>query len=242
MDFHIPREVMLPVEHIDVALDPAPHPFETANLAAIDLNWERELNANPALFDGRVSLFGRLGYRDRRLEGSTHLVRFATFMYWRKVRPVPSTGHCFAYTMLVTSDGALVAIRMGPRTANPGRVYFASGSFEREDFPLSRLDVDLNMAREVMEETGLDISGLPRDPVRHIWSAATATAIVRRYRLPMTAIEAEASIRAFVAKEEDPEIEGPVVIRSVDGLPPQAGLYMSDLAAWHFGGSEAGAA
>jgi 8-oxo-dGTP pyrophosphatase MutT (NUDIX family) len=242
MEFDIPREAMLPVEHIDVALDPGPHPFETANLAAIDLNWERELNANPALFDGRVSLAARLGYRNRRLEGSTHLVRFATFMYWRKLRPAPGAGHCFAYTMLVTSDGALVAIRMGPRTANPGRVYFASGSFEREDFPLGRLDVDLNMAREVREETGIDISGLPRDPVCHIWSTAAATAIVRRYRLPLTAIEAEASIRAFVSREEDPEIEGPVVIRSVDDLPPQAGLYMRDLAGWHFGDSEAGAA
>ena len=47
--------------------------------------------------------------------------------------------------------GGLVAICMGPRTANPDRVYFASGSFEREDFPGGRLDVDFNMAREVRE-------------------------------------------------------------------------------------------
>jgi 8-oxo-dGTP pyrophosphatase MutT (NUDIX family) len=233
MDFDIPREVMLPVEHIDVALDPAPHPFETANVAAIDANWQREIEANPALFDGRVSLLARLGYRDRRLEGSTHLVRFATFMYWRKVRPLAGTGHCFAYTMLVTSDGALIAIRMGPHTANPGRVYFASGSFEREDFPSGKVDVDLNMAREVREETGLDITGLPRDPIHHIWSIPMATIIVRRYRLPMTAAEADRSISAFVASEDDPEIEGPVVIRSVADLPHQAVPHLTDLVAWH---------
>jgi 8-oxo-dGTP pyrophosphatase MutT (NUDIX family) len=240
MDFEIPREVMLPVEHVDVALDPAPHPFETANLAAIEANWQRELAANPALFDGRVSLLARLGYRDRRLEGTAHLVRFATFMHWRKVRPVPGTAHSFAHAMPVTSDGALLAIRMGAHTANPGRVYFASGSFEREDFPGGKVDVDLNMVREVEEETGLDISGLPRDPLCHIWAIGPATIIVRRYRLPMTAGEAEQRIRAFVAAEKDPEIEGAVIIRSPDDLPAQAPSYMRNLVGWHLSGGGTG--
>ena len=50
----------------------------------------------------------------------------------------------------------------------------------------------------------------------------------------MSASEAETWIRAFVAKEDDPRIEGPVVICSVDDLPPQAGLHMRELVNWHF--------
>jgi hypothetical protein len=198
MDFDIPREIMLPVEHIDVALDPAPHPFEATNLAAIDSNWERELAANPALFDGRVSLLARLGYRDRWLEG---LGPPGPLRHLHVLEQSPARAahrallrlHHASHVRQRTGGGPY-----GPRTATPGCVYFASGSFERDDFPGGRVNVDLNMAREVREETGLDISGLSRDRFYHIWSVATVTAIVRRYWLPMTAIEAETSIRASI--------------------------------------------
>src|SRR5262249_41409621 len=72
MDFDIPREVILPVERVDVRLDPGPHPFETANLAAIDANWVQEQAANPALFDGDMALLSRLEYRNGRVEGACH--------------------------------------------------------------------------------------------------------------------------------------------------------------------------
>ena len=234
MEFDVPRETILPVEHVDVALDPAPHPFETANRAAIEANWASETAANPALFDGHVSLLARLGYRDRRLEGVCHTIRFATFLYWRKTRPWPNAEHTFANAIPVTSDGALVAVRMGQRTSNPGRIYFAAGSFDPPDFPNGKVDVDLNMAREVLEETGLDIAGLPRDPTYHIWSSEAGTGIFRRFRLPMTAAEGEAAIRAFVAQQSDPEIEEPVIIRSAGDLPDGLSPHMRPLISWHF--------
>ena len=185
--FDIPRGIILPVERVDVTLDRAPHPFEAANRAAIDADWLREKAANPSLFDGDVSLLARLAYRDRALEGACHTIRFATFLYWRKTRPWPNAEHAFAHAIPVTSDGALIAIRMGARTANPGRVYFAAGSFDPQDFPGGKVDVDLNMAREVAEETGLAIAGLPRDPHYHALSGETGTIIFRRYFLPLPA-------------------------------------------------------
>src|ERR1700716_3899212 len=98
MDFDIPRGVILPVSQVDVALDPAPHPFEVANRAAIDVNWLVEKAANPAVFDGAVSLLARLVYRDGRLDGACHTIRLATFLYWRKTRPWPGGEHWFAPT------------------------------------------------------------------------------------------------------------------------------------------------
>jgi len=234
MDFDIPREVILPVERVDVALDSAVHPFEAANLAAIDANWAHEKAANPTLFDGPVSLLSRLSYREGRLEGACHAIRFATFLYWRKTRPWPNAEHTFAHAMPVTSDGALIAVRMGRSTANPGRVYFAAGSFDPQDFPAGKVDVDLNMSREVLEETGLDIARLPRDRTYHARSAEAGTVIFRRYFLPMTAAEADTTICAFVAGESDPEIEEPVVIRSLDDLPSGIMPYMATLVGWHF--------
>ena len=142
-----------------------------------------------------MSLLARLAYRDQSLEGACHTIRFSTFLYWRKTRPWPNAEHAFAHAIPVTSDGALIAIRMGARTANPGRVYFAAGSFDPQDFPGSKVDVDLNMAREVAEETGLDIAGLPRDGHYHALSGETGTIIFRRYRLGRSAEAVAASIR-----------------------------------------------
>lgn len=235
MDFDIPRGVIVPVDAVDVSLDPAPHPLEVAHMPAIEANWQAEFSANPALFDGRLSLLARLAYRGRRLVGRCHMVRYATFLYWRRTRPHAETGHAFAHPMPVTSDGALIAARMGPRTANPGRVYFAAGSFDEQDFHAGKVDVERNMAREIAEEIGVDLAGLARDPHYFACSGDAGTAIFRRYRLPMTAAEADRAIRAFIASEADPEVAEPVVIRAADDLPQGLSPHMPALIGWHFG-------
>ena len=161
LDCALPLGVILPVDDIDVVLNPLPHPFERNNAEAIAKNWQREIIATPALFDGTVVLLSELGYTGGRLFGRCHAVRYSTFMYWRTDR-VGTVAHAFAHPMLVTKDNALIAIRMGTHTVNAGRVYFAAGSFEPEDFPDGRVDAHGNMVREVMEETGLDISSVRR--------------------------------------------------------------------------------
>jgi 8-oxo-dGTP pyrophosphatase MutT (NUDIX family) len=185
------------------------------------------------LFDGRIALLTGLRYAERGLIGSSYLVRYASFLYWRKVRR-QSAGHAFAHAMPVTSDGALIAVRMGSHTANPGAVYFAAGSFEAEDFPAGKVDLDRNMAREVKEETGLELAPLDRDPIWHAWSGDGGTVVFRRFSLPMTADAAAARIRDFVAAEAEPEIEGPVVIRSAADLPAATRPHMPALVEWHF--------
>ena len=122
--------------------------------------------------------------------------------------------------MLVTADNALIAIRMGAHTVNAGRVYFAAGSFEPEDFPRRPVDPHGNMVREVKEETGLDICGRRARGARHYaLSTERGTVIFRRYLLDADADEIAARIRDFVAGESEPEIEEPVIIRNAAICP-----------------------
>ena len=235
MSFDIPSNVILPVDVVDVVLDPAPHPFEIDNAEAIEQNWQVELRARPAMFDGTVVLLSEFGYGDRRLHGRCHAVRYATFMYWRRER-AGTAAHAFAHPVLVASDNALVAIRMAAHTVNAGRVYFAAGSFEPEDFPGGRVDLHHNMAREVLEETGLDLAMARRDALCHALSTEKGTVIFRRYHLDTPADEIAARIERFVAAESEPEIEGPVVIRHAGDLPDGLMPHMKPLIDWHFGG------
>lgn len=234
MTFDIPSNLIVPVEVVDVRLDPEPHPFEVANAAAIEENWRVETQANPSLFDGTVVLLSRLAYDGGRFEGRCHAVRYATFMHWRRERANTAAGHVFAHAMLVSRDNALVAIRMATNTVNAGRVYFAAGSFEPVDFADGAADVDFNMIREVAEETGLDISSVPRGERYYALSTERGTVLFRRYFLEENADEIARRIEAFVAGEMDPEISGPVIIRCADDLPGGLMPHMKPLIEWHF--------
>lgn len=237
MAFDIPRMRVVPIEHVDVRLDPSPHPFEIAHADAIEENWQAEIAAQPAYFDGRIVLLSRLVYRDGRLEGLCHPVRFATLMYWRRDRTEKIVEHSFAYAALVSSDNALVAIRMAAHTANPGQVYFAAGSFEPADFPRGQVDLDFNMRREVGEETGLDLGEAEREAACYLYSVDNATVIFRRYRMDATADEIAARISAFVATEAEPEIDGPVILRGIDDISASMRPHMAAIVRWHFAGS-----
>jgi 8-oxo-dGTP pyrophosphatase MutT (NUDIX family) len=233
MAFDIPPDTILPVDHIDVRLEPGPHPVERGNAAAIAENWQREVADKPALFDGTVVLLSSLVYRDGCLAGRCHAVGYSTFLYWRKDR-AGTAAHAFAHAMLVSRDNALVAIRMAGHTVNAGRVYFAAGSFEPMDFRDGQVDVHFNMAREVLEETGLDIDHVPRGARYHALSMASGTVIFRRYFLDIDADEMARRIDAFAAREAEPEIDGAVVIRHAADLPDGVSPHMKPLVEWHF--------
>lgn len=230
----LPEGAMVPVDAMDVRLDPSAHPIERGNAEAIAENWRSEIAAKPTLFDGEMVLLSRLSWRDRVLSGVCHTVRYSTFLFWRSTR-AGTAAHCFAHAMPVSSDGALMAIRMGGHTINGGKVYFAAGSFEPGDFFADgQVDVLGNMAREVREETGIDLSGLPREAGYQAVRMREGTVLARRFFLPWTADEAAERISAFVADEVEPEIEGPVIIRSADDAPEGLMPHIRPLVGWHF--------
>jgi 8-oxo-dGTP pyrophosphatase MutT (NUDIX family) len=233
VNFALPRGVILPVDQVDVVLDPSPHPFEQDNQRAIAENWQREIAAKPALFDGTVVLLSEFGYDRGRLFGRCHAVRYSTFMYWRTDR-VGTVAHAFAHPMLVTKDNALIAIRMAAHTVNAGRVYFAAGSFEPEDFPDGRVDPHGNMAREVLEETGLDISKARRGERHYALATTRGTVIFRRYFLDDDADQIASRIRDFVDGESEPEIDEPIIIRNARDLPAGLMPHMPPMIDWHF--------
>jgi 8-oxo-dGTP pyrophosphatase MutT (NUDIX family) len=237
MAFDLPRDVVFPVEAVAVRLLPGPHPYETANLAAIEANWGVELAAQPAIYDGRMTLLSALSYSGSRLVGTCHEVRFATFLHWRRNGAIDGAEHAFAQAVPVASDNHLIAARMGNHTIGAGRVYFPAGSFEAEDFHADGLaDPDRNMAREVFEETGLELAGLRRDEYFHAFSSKSGTVIFRRYYLSDSAEEVAARIRTFISADPNAELAEPVIIRSAADRPAGLSAYMPNVMRWHFGG------
>lgn len=231
--FVIPAGRVVRVNAVEIAFSEAAHPFEQDNRAAIDANWQAEQTRNPALFDGQVLMPSRLVLEpDGTLHGTCHGVRFATFMLWRQSRP-SGASHIFAHAMPVLSDGSLLAVRMGSHTANPGRVYFAAGSFDRSDIAGGRVDVGGNMRREVLEETGFDLAQASAEADLWLWSDGAVSVLFRRFMTGLAPQEALKSISQHIASDPEPEIEGAVVLAPNEPLPAGLMSHMEHLIAWH---------
>lgn len=234
MVFDIPRNRMLAVDTAELAFDAGPHPYEAANIEDIEANWRAETTRNPALFDGRVMLFSTIRFRDGRLDGRCHAIRFATFMHWRRHRADATAEHLYAHAMPVSADGALIAIRMAAHTANAGRVYFAAGSFDPDDVHDGRIDIGFNMRREVLEETGVDLSQCPSEPGFRGYSGPGGTVLAKRFFLDEPAETLASRIRKVIAADPEPEISDVVIIRDATDLPDGLMPHMIPLIEWHF--------
>ncbi|WP_434710364.1 NUDIX hydrolase [Rhizobium sp. YTUHZ045] len=230
-----PEATVFPIAGVDLRVLPGTHPFVAAEETAIRENWLREIAANPALFDGRLIFQQRLSLGEEGISGEGYVTPFSAFMYWRRQPQRQGGLHIFAYPVLESSDGALVAIRMGAHTANPGQVYFAAGSLEPEDIFDGRCDIEANMRREVLEETGLNLSDSVAGQGLFASHARRTVTLLRLFRFDLTADEMVERIEAHMLVAEDKEIAGAVAIRSADRNAYPYNIAMLPVIDWYFG-------
>ena len=153
------RGEIVAVGDVSIRVKPGEHPLLVANRQAVAENWQREVAANPALFDGRLIMLDRLHLEEgAAVIGEGYEIPYALHLWWRR-QADPSGGiHLFSWAVPVTADGAVIAAEMAAHTANPGLVYCAAGSLEPEDVVDGMVDIAANMAREVQEEIGLRLA------------------------------------------------------------------------------------
>jgi 8-oxo-dGTP pyrophosphatase MutT (NUDIX family) len=229
-----PEQTVFPIAGVNLRVLPGDHPFYVAERDAIAENWTRETTANPALFEGRMIFQKRLSLSVDGIVGESHIIPFSTFMWWRRQPKRLGGIHLFAYPVLETSDGALIAIQMGPHTANPGQVYFAAGSLEPEDVSDGVCDIAGNMRREVLEETGLDLSEA-RAGDRYFASHNRRTVtLLRLYHFDLSANDMIEKIHTHMLVAEDKEIAGAVTIRSADPAAHPYNIAMLPVIDWYF--------
>ncbi|WP_112605428.1 NUDIX hydrolase [Rhizobium sp. WW22] len=231
-----PEGTVFPVSGIDLAVLPGEHPFHVQESAAAQENWAREIADNPALFDGRMIFQRRLSLADGLVRGEAYVTPFSTFLWWRKQSERHGGFHLFAFPVAVSSDGAIIAIRMAPHTANPGQIYCAAGSMDENDIVNDHADVAGNMRREVLEETGLDLNNAIADPGYYATHMNRSVTLFRVFRFPWTAEDMLRRIEAHILVSEEDEVDGVVAIRSADPAAHHYSVAMLPILAWFFGG------
>jgi 8-oxo-dGTP pyrophosphatase MutT (NUDIX family) len=225
---------IFPVRSWALAVGDGEHPWVVQHHRAIAANWEREIAANPSFFNGRMVFQHRLRFLDGHIDGSAHLAPFAAFLHWRRAERPAGGLHLFAMPLMLSSDGALVAIEMGQKTANPGRVYCAAGSMDGDDIFDGHCDLVHNMRREVLEETGLDLRDASDGGQFFALHDINTVVLFRRYRFAMTAEAMLEAIAAHVAAEAEPEISGAIAIRDARPDRHDYAFFMPAILAWLF--------
>ena len=225
---------VFPLQGVRLRVLEGDHPFHRDNHRAASLNWQAEIAAKPALFDGRMIFQHRLRLKDGVLEGEGHVTPYSTYLWWRRQPDGAGGRHVFAFPVIASSDSALIAVRMAAHTANAGQVYCAAGSLDPHDIVDGYCDIAGNMMREVREETGLDLSQAVTDGRFLAGYARRRLTLVRLFRFDLSADAILERIAAHMEVDEEKEIARAVAIRSPDPAAHPYNPAMLPVLDWFF--------
>lgn len=189
-----------------LALQPGRHPLEAERREAIGREWAGLVAGNARLHDGEALLGTRVEIGEGRIDGACQRIRYAGLVHFLGSREALPYRHVHANAALVSCDGRAIMGRMAGHTMNSGRIYFPAGSLEPQDFTDGLADFEANMAREVMEETGLDLARAEAAPGFLAFVAPRHVALLRVYRFAQPAAELLEQGRAHLARGGEDEL------------------------------------
>lgn len=240
----IDEHKILPLANVALPLEPGMHPWHEANEVDIMAGWEREIERRPFLFNGDIVMQFPPQWDGDVLVARSRMANFACLIHWfeqggKAVTATDDICHFFGSPVLLTSDGAAVMVRMSAKTANPGQVYSPCGSLDGSDVFGDRVDLLANMAREVAEETGLDLADATPEAGMHIYRNGGIYTCFKRYVFPRTAAEIEKQVQEHLITQSEPEIEGLVFFFDAEQPNEPVPEYMRAFLRFHFApGSE----
>ncbi|MGL4405686.1 MAG: NUDIX hydrolase [Notoacmeibacter sp.] len=211
-----------PAPSFDLRLFDERWPFAEANREGIDRHWKAELAKVPAMFNGKVLIAVRSGFRpDGTFFGDHISVDFDAFLTWRDWGFDAGNGrNIFGAALIKPTDGGLIMGKMASTTANAGKIYPASGTLDLGDVAADgSIDIEASLRRELMEEMGLDADALTRGQAYIVIEDIARICVGRVYETGKTAAETIAEVRANLARDPDPELEDVVHVRKGIDLP-----------------------
>jgi len=200
-------------------------PFAHERRVEIDAHFAGLKRVKPALYNGRVLMMRDFAIEGRIFHGHWFDTDFASMLAWRDWDfPDPGVRNAFGMGALRGSDGAFVLGEMSAHTANAGKIYFPAGTPEPHDVSGGIVDLPGSIAREVQEETGLT----PADYTPAAgWFTVLAGPRVAQMKLLQAAVPAAElcdRIRAFLAKQREPELADMHIVRGpadiTGAMPP----------------------
>jgi 8-oxo-dGTP pyrophosphatase MutT (NUDIX family) len=213
----------MPVIHrvttLDLKVRPRPWPFAAERRAEIAGHFAAEQRKRPKLWNGHVLLGCHPQFAADRFSADYFETDFASFLAWRDWGfPDRGVFNGFGMGALRSRDGAFVLGEMGAHTANAGRIYFPSGTPDRDDVSGDRLDIEGSIVREVEEEIGLVAADYRIGGHWDCVSTGVAVAMMRPLHVDLPGEALRARIEANLARQAQPELAAIHLVRDVGDL------------------------
>ena len=229
--------VVIPIDRLDLAFEPAPWPFADERRAEIDAYFAELQRQKPALWNGRVLLLHRHELRDGVFRGAYLQTDYASFSAWRHWRAGDAgVLDCFGAGALISADGAALLGVMGAHTANAGWIYFPCGTPDPSDIIDGKVDLDFSVARELKEETGIDIAAVAPAPGWTMVQDGRLIVQIKTLRSALSADELRARMLAHLASEAEPELADIRIVRGPADFDPAMPPFVTAFLDAHFAG------
>ena len=224
------------LDRVEARIEPFDWRFARERADEIAAHWAGISAGKPAMFNGRVMLQHRAAIAGGVFHAGYFEADYAAFMSWRDFgHPGPTIRNGFAMAALRAADGAFLLGRMGDHTANPGKVYFAAGTPDRDDArPDGTLDLAGSVTRELCEETGLTLDEIS---VEEHWAAVIVpgrVAFMRPVGIDLPAEAARDLMLERIARQDEPELSDIVIVRNLADcagydMPPFMTSYLAHI-------------
>ncbi len=223
MWFSMPKREIIELDRVEIAVEPWSWEFASARRAAIDRHLASRQRERPALWNGRVLLVHRYEIDHGVLRGACFETDYASFLAWRDWH-LPDAGvfNVFAAAALRAADGAYLLGEMAPFTAAAGQLYFPCGTPDPEDITAGgTLDLAGSLARELLEETGIDIATLDAAPGWCLVRDRGYFALMKRLTARQSAEQLRSAIMRHLASGPQPELSDVRIVRGRAEFDPR---------------------
>jgi hypothetical protein len=220
------------IDRAEIALETWPWPFAANRRADIDRYFTELQSRRPGVWNGRVLLLNRYAIGERALRGACFETDYSSFITWRdREFPDPTVYNFFAAGVLRSADGGYLLGEMASYTAGAGRSYFPCGTPEPDDVSAGgTFDLDDNLRRELLEETGIAVAELDAEPGWTVVRDRCFLGLMKRLTARQSADELRARIMRHIAGDKHPELADIRIVRGPadldSSMPPSVVAYL----------------
>jgi hypothetical protein len=220
------------LDRADIAVEPFSWRFAAERPDDVDRYFAELQRQRPGVWNGRVLLLSRYAIAGRTLHGAGFETDYASFITWRDNGfPDPNVYNFFAAAALRSADDAYLLGEMASYTAGAGRTYFCCGTPEPADIGAGgTIDLDDNLSRELLEETGIAIAELDAEPGWTVVRDRCFLGFMKRLTAREDAQTLRERIRRHIASEKHPELADMRIVRGpadIDSrMPPSVAAFL----------------
>jgi 8-oxo-dGTP pyrophosphatase MutT (NUDIX family) len=203
-----------PILTLDLKFTADSWDFALSEREGIEAYWAKLKAATPDLWNGDVLMCSEATIAGTTLTARFFQSDFASLVAWRDWGwPRTRALNCFGSAAVLSSDGALLYGRMAAHTLNSGRVYPPGGSLEPNDVLADgRVDVPGSIARELAEETGLNVREAEDSGFVAVFDERNRVGIAQLLRFPLTSAQISQRVRDFLGADPKAELADIVML------------------------------